>query len=176
MASQPLDGMEVRPCFQEVRGKRMSEAVNTPGFGNPCARFGGREHAVRRHGGAGLGARVIGKEPHGGAIGAPRGPELRQQARSQRDRAIFLPFALLDAETHSLPVNVGEFEMEDLAHAEPRTGGRLEEGAMAQSGRGDKELRHLGQAQNHGEFRGLLGTGNVEGRRGAAECHRREEP
>ena len=131
MAEQPLDGMEVRPRFQEVRGTRVSEAMNAAGFGHPCARFGGVEHAVSRHGGAGLGPGVMGKQPHGGARGAPRGTELRQKAGSKRDLAIFLPFALLNAETHPLTVHVGELEREDLAHAEPRTVGRLEEGPVA---------------------------------------------
>ena len=147
-----------------------------PGLTIPARPLAAWKDAMGRHRREGPGARVVGEEPGPRPIRPPVGAEVRVVTGRRGDIPIFAPFALLDAETHALAIDVGDLEMEHLTDAEACTVGRLQQGPMAQGRCGGEELRDLGPAENHGQLGRLSRTGNMEGRLGMAEGHVIEEP
>ena len=86
--------------------------MQAAGLGNPGMVFGALKDQVRRFEGEGLGPLLAWKEPQGGAIGAPRGSQVLQEAWGKERFAIFLALALFNASTHSVAVDVGDREMD----------------------------------------------------------------
>src|SRR6266481_6134294 len=62
---------------------------------------------------------VAGEEPDLGSLESPPVAKDLQQLRRKHHVAITLTFSLLDADDHSLAVDIGGTEMESLANAQP---------------------------------------------------------
>ena len=79
MPHQALDGVEIPPRFQEMRGEGVTKYMQPTRLGNPCTIFGPLEHEVGGFTGEWLGAIPAGKKPGSRAIDALRGPQGLQE-------------------------------------------------------------------------------------------------
>jgi hypothetical protein len=110
VAQQQLDGAHVGALLQQVRGKCMPQTMRSDGFGNAATIVSSlaSPHNCSR---ADMLARLIpGKQPSLGSCHAPPLAKNFQQFDREHDVTIFLAFALLDADDHSLTIDVGGLE------------------------------------------------------------------
>ena len=170
VAEEELDGPEIGPCLEEVRGEAMPQRMRPdtllhpgllPGLGDgPLDRGDGE----RRLGGP------PGEEPLWRPVGLPVGAELPQKRGREGDVAVLAALARLDAEDHPLAVDVLDAEVECLGDAQAGGVDRLEEGAVLEEPHSRQDPRDLYHAEDHGELLGALGEGEVLDREGPAEC------
>jgi len=79
VAEQELDGMQIHPGFQQMRGKTMPSCMDPFAVGDPRTLLGVGVDLLRGGDGQGLGAVVARKEPQRGAVEVPVGAQFGQQ-------------------------------------------------------------------------------------------------
>ena len=116
MTEQQLDGGHIRALLEQVDGEAVSHCVRGNGFGHPTpleCLFAGVLH---RPAGDVPFWNPARKQPK---LGAFLSPPLRRISSNlgEHDVASFSPLALLDANHHSLTINVGSFQSEGFGNA-----------------------------------------------------------
>ena len=70
MTEQPLDGVQIDPAFEQVRGKAVAQHVNAAALGDACAVARTLVGALGGQDAQGRGAGVIAKQPFAWFVGA----------------------------------------------------------------------------------------------------------
>ena len=71
-----------------------------------------------------------------------------QQLRREHDKAILLPFALLDAQQHALVIDVGDLQRDDLGHTQTGAIGHAERRLVFDAGGGRQKSCDFLRAQH----------------------------
>ena len=103
------------------------------------------------------GAVGIGEQPQLRRGGLPVGTPVREQARGQGHVAVPGPLALLDAHGHPVGVEIGDLEVDQLAHPQAGGIGGGEQEAVADARAGVEQAPDLLAAEDLGELLGLPG-------------------
>jgi hypothetical protein len=172
---QHLDDADIGSVFEEVSGETVAESVDGDVFGDAGAEDGfaagdgeggGAEMAILFPGGE---EEILGL-PGSGEGGADVAAEDVEEARGEHGVAVFVTFALLDAEEHAAGIDVGDFEGEGFGDAESGSVAEHEGGAVLEGGDVIEEGEDLFVAEDYGEFVGsagarevLFGPGHFEG-------------
>ena len=90
-------------------------------------------------------------------------------SRGERDVAVLVALALLDAQTHPDGVNVGELPSTELARPKPCGIGRHQQGAMLGVGGDGEQAHQLVVVEDLGQSGRCLGAGHIEVRVGHTE-------
>lgn len=130
VSEQQLHGACVDPRFEQMRRKRVAQSMNACAMGD-----GGRPlrmgvNPLGRAAGHRLGEGLPWKEPPRRPVQLPRGPQCGQQAGRQEGRAVFAPFALIDAHQPPVTLDVRPLQMDDLT--DPQTSRRLNRATLRQ--------------------------------------------
>jgi hypothetical protein len=161
MPQQDLDGLQVRPGLQQMRGERVAERMRGDPFSEPG--LPGRSATEALHGTCRERTPRIsgGEEPARGTVPAPVATQMLQEGLRQRHVAIFAAFALADPQEHARTVNVAQLQREGLGQAQPRRIERHDQDAMLEVGDDPQETLDLLAAEHYRESLGLLGKGDV---------------
>ena len=115
------------------------------------------------------GEELAGEEPAFGTYPAPVLAQLLQEPGRERDVAVLVALALVDAQAHPLRVDIADAQAPELARPKPRGVGRHQQRPVLAVG-GDAEQPHqLVVVQELGQGRRRLGARQVEVRLGQAE-------
>jgi len=109
-----------------------------------------------------------GKQPFGGACGAIPGAQDLQQARGQHGVTVALTLALLDAQQHTLRIDVRHLEGHHLGDAQAGAVSHHEGGAVANAGDVVEEQRHFLLAENDGGVLGMRARSRYPVSKGAS--------
>ncbi len=130
MSEQELDGPNVSAPFQQMDGKGVPQRVGCDGLLQ--ARHTASLLTALTNGipGNGLTDHFPWEQPSGRPYYLPIGPQDFKQLAREHDIAVFLPLALLDAQSHALAVDVADFQMSCLGDPEASSVDGAEEGAL----------------------------------------------
>jgi hypothetical protein len=103
---------------------------------------------------------IAGEEPRFGFCHPPPLPQDFQQLGRKHYVPVFLPLALLDADDHTLAIDVGRCQLDDLRDSQPGGVAGREDRAVLGAGHAAEKAPDLFRAENDGQFLGLLGGGN----------------
>ena len=111
-----------------------------------------------------------GEQPRSGAFATPVLAQVFEQPRRERDVAVLVALALLDAQTHPCRVDIRDLQSAEFACPEPRGVGRHQHGSMLGVGGDRKQAHQFVGAQDLGQSGRRLGAGHIEVRVGQTEC------
>jgi hypothetical protein len=90
------------------------------------------------------------------------GAQLGQNCLGQVGVTVFFALALPDEHLHVAGVDVGQFQVHDLAHAQAQAIAELEHRVVLGVGAHFKQLFDIARADGLGQGGGLFGAGNVD--------------
>ena len=154
--------MQVAARFEQVGGEGVAQGVDAALLGDAGAQFRHRVELLGDGDVDGARARAIGEEPDARAVRCPVGAPVLEQPLGERDVAVLGALALLDAHRHAVGIEVGDFEGDDLAHAQAGSVDGRQQEAMPGVRAGVEQPPHFLAAEDLGQLLRLLGGGDVE--------------
>jgi len=120
VAEESLHGRQVHAGFDQVRGKRVPQSVNTAFTGNAGGVTSGAVNTLRCARIDRRAARTVGKQPSTRPLIAPVAAQHVEQARGEQRISILRPLALAYLEAHAIgsALYIGELQGAHLGHAQ----------------------------------------------------------
>ncbi len=130
MSKQELDRSDVRAAFQEMGGEAVPQGVNGDVLAQPGMAASLDARVPHRLCGQGPVRNLARKEPVFRLDHHPVLAEDCEQSGREHHLAVFVPFALADADDHPTAIDVGDLQGHDLRDTQSGGVGRHEDGAM----------------------------------------------
>jgi len=162
MAEQSLHGVQVDARFEEVGGEGVAQGVDAALLADAGAELRQRIDLLGDRDVDRAGALAIGEEPDAGWRGRPVRAPLLQEARGEREVAIFPALAVLDPDGHAVGVDGRDLEGNRLADAQAGRVDGHQQQAMTRVGRQGEQPPDFFAAQDVGQLLGLLGKRHVK--------------
>ena len=147
-----------RSGLQQVRGETVSQRVRRHLFSEVGPRAGlsaDRLHAADKQ----WFGRVCPREkPFRRTMNAPVVTQHLKRPRREHDVAVLEHLSLLDADDHSLAVDVGDLEMTEFGNAQARGVDEGKHDTVFEVVHAFEKTRHLARAEHHGQALGLAGV------------------
>jgi hypothetical protein len=156
MAKQELDFSDVGAGLEQVHGKRVTQGVGRDRLRKAAAAVGLLARPLDGEPGDRLPGPVAGEQPVGGPGHAPPVAQDGEQSRGEHHVAVFLTFALLDAEHHPRAVDCGRDEPHGFGDPQAGAVASGQDRAVFAAGDRVEELDDLRGTQNHREGLGLF--------------------
>ena len=169
VAHQDLDGAQIFAGFQEVRRKTVAQGMDAAALADPGFAFGVPVNFFETTFGQGFLQTTTREEPDGRPVHFPVFAQLGQERLGQERVAVFVSFALFDADHHALAVDVGDFETNNFAETQSGVIRGHQQGAVFGILSGRKEVLDFLNAQDFGQSLGVSARRQTEFSLGAAE-------
>ena len=161
MSQDLLDRQQVDACFQQFRGKGVTQRVGRhagreprPAHGLPAGYLHRRrvERATRP---------IAGEQPLRVAVLAPPLPQFLEQGRRERHQPLLVPFAPRDPDGHLRAVDVGHAQVNGFAHPQPGGIDRGQQDAVAATTDTFEQFQCLGLTEHLGNRLGQAAIGEA---------------